>query len=131
MLVLLFNTIEDAINKLSIIKDQLLNLREHYGLIKERMKENAETEERLVRLGFQPSHRVITVQAIPQIINIHIMPHSAWLLNKLGAIENNINYVINEIEKISNYLNRIKDRNASIMIIIDYTNKKTRLVIMP
>lgn len=59
------------------------------------------------------------------------MPHSAWLLNKLGAIENNINYVINEIEKISNYLNRIKDRNASIMIIIDYTNKKTRLVIMP
>lgn len=52
MLVLLFNTIEDAINKLSIIKDQLLNLREHYGLIKERMKENAETEERLVRLVF-------------------------------------------------------------------------------
>ncbi|GAB6943913.1 hypothetical protein [Vulcanisaeta sp. JCM 14467] len=131
MLVLLFSTIEDAINKLNIIKEQLLNLRERYGMIKEKLKVNANMEEKLMKLGFQPSHQVITVQAIPHALNIHIAPHSMWLLNKLNAVESNINYIVGQIEKVSKYLNEIKDRNASIMIMIDYNNKKTKLVIMP
>ena len=131
MLVLLFNTVEDAINKLNIIKEQLLNLREHYGVIKEKLKINADMEEKLMKLGFQPSHQVITVQAIPHALNIHIAPHSTWLLNKLNIMDSNINYVIGQIEKVSKYLSGINDRNASVMIMIDYTNKKTRLVIMP
>ncbi len=74
MLVLLFNTVEDAITKLNIIKEQLLNLRERYGEIREKLKINADTEEKLAKLGFQPSHQVITVQAIPHALNIHIAP---------------------------------------------------------
>ncbi|MGC8607030.1 MAG: hypothetical protein ACP5GZ_04825 [Vulcanisaeta sp.] len=131
MLVLLFNTIEDAISKLNIIKEQLLNLRERYGAIKEKLKINAEIEDKLTKLGFQPSHQVITVHAIPHTMNIHIAPHSTWLLSKLNVIDDNINYVINEIEKINKYLNGIKGRDASVMVLIDYANKKTRLVIMP
>ena len=132
MLVLLFNTVEDAINKLSMIKEQLLNLREQYGSIRERLKVNADMEERLARLGFQPSHRVITVQAIPYTLNMHIAPHSTWLLNKLNELDNNINYVIGEVDKVSKYLSeRVRDRNASVLIVIDYSRKRTRLVIMP
>lgn len=131
MLVLLFNTVEDAITKLNIIKEQLLNLRERYGEIREKLKINADTEEKLAKLGFQPSHQVITVQAIPHALNIHIAPHSTWLLNKLNTIDGNINYVVGEIDKVSKYLSGIKDRNASVMIMIDYANKKTKLVIMP
>ncbi|ADN50352.1 hypothetical protein [Vulcanisaeta distributa] len=131
MLVLLFSTVEDAINKLNIIKEQLSTLRERYGVIREKLKINADVEEKLMKLGFQPSHQVITVQAIPHALNIHIAPHSTWLLNKLNAINDNINYVIGQIEKVSKYLSEIKDRNASVMVMIDYANKKTRLVIMP
>ncbi|GAB6947347.1 hypothetical protein JCM16161A_14770 [Vulcanisaeta sp. JCM 16161] len=131
MLVLLFNTVEDALTKLNIIKEQLLNLRERYGIIREKLKINADIEEKLAKLGFQPSHQVITVQAIPHALNIHITPHSMWLLSKLNAIDGNINYVVGEIDKVSKYLSGIKDRNASVMIMIDYTSKKTKLVIMP
>lgn len=132
MLVLLFNTVEDAITNLSIIKEQLLNIKKHYGAIKEKLKINADMEEKLAKLGFQPSHQVITIQAIPHVLNIHIAPHSTWLMSKLNSIDGNIDYVIGEIEKVSKYLNeKVKARNVSVLVMIDYTNKKTRLVIMP
>ena len=131
MLVLLFSTVEDAINKLRMIKERLLNLREQYSVIREKLKINANIEEKLMKLGFQPSHQVITVQTIPQALNIHIAPHSTWLLNKLSTVDGNINYVIGQIEKVIKYLGGIKNRDASVMVMIDYANKRTRLVIMP
>jgi len=131
MLIMLFRSVEDAINQLSIIKESLMKLHEDYGRILEKMKMNADVEEKLVRMGFQPSHSTITVQAIPHPINIHLAPHSSWLLNKLSTINNNIDYVIKEIDKINNYLSTIKMKNVAVLVMIDYTNKKSRLVMMP
>jgi hypothetical protein len=95
-----------------------------------KLKGNANIEGKLAKLGFQPRHRVITIQAIPHTINIHMSPHSTWLLNKLGSVSERIDYVIGEIDKVRNYLNGVKG-NSSVIVIIDYTNKKTRLVFTP
>jgi hypothetical protein len=59
------------------------------------------------------------------------MPHSTWLLNKLKSVNDNISFIINEIDKVRNYLNNVKTKDVSVMIMIDYKNKKSRLVIMP
>jgi len=130
MLVILFKSIEDAIDQLGIIREQLIELKNNYGELMNKLKGNANIEGKLAKLGFQPRHRVITIQAIPHTINIHISPHSTWLLNKLGSISGRIDYVINEIDKVRNYLNGVKG-NSSVIVIIDYTNKKTRLVFTP
>ncbi|KUO83249.1 MAG: hypothetical protein AT714_05840 [Vulcanisaeta sp. OSP_8] len=131
MLVILFKSIEDAIDQLGIIREQLIELRNNYSELMNKLKGNADIEGKLAKLGFQPRHRVITIQAIPHTINIHISPHSTWLLNKLGSISDRIDYVINEIDKVRNYLNGIKGSNSSVIVIVDYTNKKTRLVFAP
>ncbi len=131
MLIMLFNTIEEAISKLSTIKEQLMQLKEKYGKINEELKVNANIEETIMKSGLQPSHKVITMTAIPYSINIHIAPHYTWLVNKIGVLNSNIYYIINELDKVNNYLNNTKFRNASVAIMIDYESKKTRLVIMP
>jgi len=130
MLVILFKSIEDAIDQLGIIREQLIELRNNYGELMNKLKGNANIEGKLAKLGFQPRHRVITIQAIPHTINIHMSPHSTWLLNKLGSVSERIDYVIGEIDKVRNYLNDVKG-NSSVIVIIDYTNKKTRLVFTP
>jgi hypothetical protein len=130
MLVILFKSIEDAIDQLGIIREQLIELRNNYGELMNKLKGNANIEGKLAKLGFQPRHRVITIQAIPHTINIHMSPHSTWLLNKLGSVSERIDYVIGEIDKVRNYLNGVKS-NSSVIVIIDYTNKKTRLVFTP
>ncbi|KUO80846.1 MAG: hypothetical protein RXN89_02195 [Vulcanisaeta sp.] len=130
MLVILFKSIEDAIDQLGIIREQLIELRNNYGELMNKLKGNANIEGKLAKLGFQPRHRVITIQAIPHTINIHMSPHSTWLLNKLGSVSERIDYVIGEIDKVRNYLNGVKG-NSSVIVIIDYTNKKTRLVFTP
>ena len=130
MLVILFKSIEDAIDQLGIIREQLIELRNNYGELMNKLKGNANIEGKLAKLGFQPRHRVITIQAIPHTINIHMSPHSTWLLNKLSSVSERIDYVIGEIDKVRNYLNGVKG-NSSVIVIIDYTNKKTRLVFTP
>ncbi|MDT7862966.1 MAG: hypothetical protein RQ877_01100 [Vulcanisaeta sp.] len=130
MLVILFKSIEDAIDQLGIIREQLIELKNNYGELMNKLKGNANIEGKLAKLGFQPRHRVITIQAIPHTINIHMSPHSTWLLNKLGSVSERIDYVIGEIDKVRNYLNGVKG-NSSVIVIIDYTNKKTRLVFTP
>ncbi|WP_243679548.1 hypothetical protein [Vulcanisaeta souniana] len=85
-----------------------------------------------MKSGPQPSHRVIIMTTIPYPINMHIAPpHYAWLVNKISALNDNISYIINEIDKVNNYLNNTKFRDASVAIIIDHESKKTKLVIMP
>jgi len=130
MLVILFKSIEDAIDQLGIIREQLIELKNNYSELMNKLKGNANIEGKLAKLGFQPRHRVITIQAIPHTINIHMSPHSTWLLNKLGSVSERIDYVIGEIDKVRNYLNGVKG-NSSVIVIIDYTNKKTRLVFAP
>lgn len=130
MLVILFKSIEEAIDQLGIIREQLIELRNNYGELMNKLKGNVNIEGKLAKLGFQPRHRVITIQAIPHTINIHMSPHSTWLLNKLGSVSERIDYVIGEIDKVRNYLNGVKG-NSSVIVIIDYTNKKTRLVFTP
>ncbi|WP_264890792.1 hypothetical protein [Vulcanisaeta souniana] len=128
---MLFSTIEEAINKLSTFKEQLIQLKGKYDKINEALRANANIEEIIMKSGPQPSHRVIIMTTIPYPINMHIAPHYAWLVNKISALNDNISYIINEIDKVNNYLNNTKFRDASVAIIIDHESKKTKLVIMP
>lgn len=131
MLVLLFRSVEDAINELATIREELIKINNDYGKILEQMKIGADVEGRLAKAGYRPSHRVITIQAVPNAINIHIMPHYTWLQAKLKAVSSSISFVVGEIEKVRNYLSNARIKNAMIMVVIDEERRRTRLVIMP
>jgi hypothetical protein len=131
MIVMLFRSIEDAINGLGIIREQLGKIRSDYAELMSQLKVNADVEERLARSGFRVGHRVITIHTMPHTINIHIAPHSTWLLNKLGTVNERIDYVINRIDEVRNYLARARGGQSSVIVIIDEENKRTRLVIAP
>jgi hypothetical protein len=64
MLVLLFRSIEEATNKLSIIREELMKVHENYSKTIEEVKINANVESMLAKVGYRPSHRVVTIQSI-------------------------------------------------------------------
>lgn len=131
MIVLYFVNAESAIEKLIKIKDNLMETKANYEKIMNSMKNNVEVENRLMKMGLTPTHRVVNIQSVSFKATIHMMPNYSWLFNKLNETLSNINYTINELDKVINYLKTNNIKGASVALFIDEINKHTKLVIMP
>jgi len=131
MIVLVFRSINEALSELRRIRTELDALMSRYERMMRILEVNAKMEEKIRRMGYDTSHRILVASInVTSTVRIHMVPQSSWLLGKVRKLLDSSKKIRDELERIELAMGKVDGLNATVVLILD-EEARSKVVLLP
>jgi cobyrinic acid a,c-diamide synthase len=132
MIVIVFSSVNDALDKLMKIKVEFDDLATRYERMIKVLESNSRVEERMRKMGYEPAHVSMTIPVnMTSTVRIHMVPQSSWLLDKARGMLERTRRIREELDRVVKAMGRLSGVNATVALFLDEEEARSRVVLLP